>query len=191
MLQSTQSSSEWYKIMPLTWYNVRAAGSMTLVSKTILIHLEPDSPEVMIHKFYMELYISINYLQLHTQIKHSNLTNIQYSRYQNGHEYLQAVCYRCHPMQDPFARHLPVQQLLRWVQYASYLSGWQPGWTNPRTKPNNESIETLLESPQPILELEDVIPIVESFCTSYKWSILFSPQADAPDIGGSDLVDYN
>jgi hypothetical protein len=30
-----------------------------------------------------------------------------------------------------------------------------------------------LESPQPILELEDVIPIVEAFCTSYKWSILF------------------
>jgi len=54
MLKSMQSSSECYNNMPLGWYNLRAAGSTTLVSKTILMHLEPDSLGAIIYNFYIE-----------------------------------------------------------------------------------------------------------------------------------------
>jgi len=46
ILKSMKSSSECYKIMPLSWQNFGAAGTTTLVSKTIPVHLEPDTPGV-------------------------------------------------------------------------------------------------------------------------------------------------
>jgi len=46
ILKSMKLSSECYKIMPLSWKNFGAAGTTTLVSKTIPGYLEPDSPGV-------------------------------------------------------------------------------------------------------------------------------------------------
>ena len=40
--------------MPLSWQNFRAAGTTTLVAKTIPAHLEPDSPGVIIYNVYIE-----------------------------------------------------------------------------------------------------------------------------------------
>ena len=40
--------------MPLSWYYFGAAGTMTLVSKMILVHMEPDSPGVIIYNDHIE-----------------------------------------------------------------------------------------------------------------------------------------
>jgi len=40
ILKSMKSCSECYKITPLSWQNFGAAGTTTLVSKTIPVHLE-------------------------------------------------------------------------------------------------------------------------------------------------------
>jgi hypothetical protein len=53
-------------------------------------------------------------------------------------------------------------------------------------QPNHEDLCTLLESPPCILELEDVIPIEESFCTFQKRLVMFSRLAGALEIGESD-----
>jgi hypothetical protein len=47
----------------------------------------------------------------------------------------------------------------------------------------------LLESQSHILEVEDVISIVGSSCTSYRRWILIVRQADPSEIGGFDLVE--
>jgi hypothetical protein len=44
---------------------------------------------------------------------------------------------------------------------------------------------TLFESPLHIVELEDAIPIVESFYTTWKRSIMLSHLVGAADIGGA------
>jgi hypothetical protein len=46
-----------------------------------------------------------------------------------------------------------------------------------------------LESPPHIFDLGDIIPIVESTCTSEKRSILLYPLAGTFEIGGSDSVE--
>jgi len=91
-------------------------------------------------------------------------------------------------MQHSPAPNVPGQLLLQWVQYASYSFVWQSGWTCQQNQPNPEDLWTLLESPPRILELEDVIPIVESSGTSWKRSIMLSQLAGAPEIEGSDSV---
>jgi len=48
----------------------------------------------------------------------------------------------------------------------------------------------LLESPPRILELQDVIPIVESSGPSLKRLTMLAWLAGAPEIAGSDLVEY-
>jgi hypothetical protein len=40
--------------MSLSWQNFEAAGNTTLVAKTIPVHLEPDSPAVIIYNVYIE-----------------------------------------------------------------------------------------------------------------------------------------
>ena len=47
-------SSECYKIMPLSWENFVAAWTTTLVSKTIAVHLEPDTQGVIMYDIYIE-----------------------------------------------------------------------------------------------------------------------------------------
>jgi len=54
ILKSMKSSSEYYTIMPLRWQNFEAAGTTTLVSKTIPVDQEPDSPGVRIYNVYIE-----------------------------------------------------------------------------------------------------------------------------------------
>jgi len=54
ILTSMKLSSECYKVMPLCWSNFGAAGTTTLASKMILVHLEPDSPWVIIYNVYIE-----------------------------------------------------------------------------------------------------------------------------------------
>ena len=92
-------------------------------------------------------------------------------------------------MQHSPAPNVPVQLMLQQVQYASNSSVWQPRWTRQHNQPNHEYLWTLLESQPHILELEDVIPIVESFCTSSKRLIVHCRLAGTPEIGGSDLVE--
>jgi hypothetical protein len=48
-----------------------------------------------------------------------------------------------------------------------------------------------LELPPHIVEVEYVITIVGSCCTSNRRSISFFWQAAAPEIGGSDLVEFS
>jgi len=57
-----KSSSECYKILPLSWYNFGAAATATLIARTIPVNLEPDSPGVGRYNVYIEQYNSINYL---------------------------------------------------------------------------------------------------------------------------------
>ena len=40
--------------MPLSWYNFGAAGTTTLVTKTIPVHLEPYPPGVIVDTVYIE-----------------------------------------------------------------------------------------------------------------------------------------
>jgi hypothetical protein len=40
--------------MPLSWENFAAAGTVTLIAKSIPVHLEPDSPGVIIDNVYIE-----------------------------------------------------------------------------------------------------------------------------------------
>jgi len=51
--------------------------------------------------------------QVHTWIRHSNLINIQSSRYLNQHDYLQAVRYQSRLQQHSPAPNMPVQLLLQ------------------------------------------------------------------------------
>jgi len=130
-------------------------------------NLEPYSPEVIIIMF-----ISNSTLQLTIfctpWFRHCNF-NTQSSRYLNPHDYLQAIRYSFYLMQHhSLAPNVQVQQLLWQVQYASYQSVWQPGWTRQHNQPNHEDLCTLLESPPHILEVEDVISIVGCSCTSYR-----------------------
>jgi len=54
ILKSMKSPSECDKIMPLSVNNFRAAGTTTLISKMIPVHLEPDSLGVIICNVYIE-----------------------------------------------------------------------------------------------------------------------------------------
>jgi hypothetical protein len=47
--------------MSIVWWKFAAAGMMTLVSKMIPVHLEPDILEVKIYNDNVELYDPINY----------------------------------------------------------------------------------------------------------------------------------
>jgi len=49
-----KSSSECYKIIPSSWEKFWAAGTTTLISKTIPVDLEPDSPAVIVFNVYVE-----------------------------------------------------------------------------------------------------------------------------------------
>jgi len=89
-------------------------------------------------------------------------------------------------MQHSPATNVPVQLLLQRVQYASDSSVWQPGWIRQHNQSNHEDLWTLLESQPHILEVEDIIPIVKSVCTSQKRSILICRLTGTPEIGGSD-----
>jgi len=55
--------------------------------------------------------------------------------------------------------------------------------TPQHNQPNHADLRTLLESPPPILELEDVTSICETSSMSLKKSILFFRWGDAPEIG--------
>jgi len=127
-------------------------------------NLEPYSPRVIIITSISNSTVPLTLFLLHTLIQALPL-NIQSSRYLNPHDNLQPICYRCYLIQHSLAPNVPVQQLLRQVQHATYQSVWQPGWTRQHNHPNHEALSTLLESPPHILELEDVISIVESSCT--------------------------
>ena len=154
----------------------------TLISKVIPVHLDARlSGTVIIY--------NVNIPQLHTWIRHSNLINIPSSKYLNQHDYLHAIRYRCHPQQHSPARNVPVPLLLQRVQYAACSSVWQPGWTRQHNQPNHEDLWPLLESPPRILELEDLIPIAESSCTSRKTLIVLCCWEGAPEISGSDWVE--
>jgi hypothetical protein len=91
-------------------------------------------------------------------------------------------------MQHSPAPSMRFQLSLQLVQYASYSSLWHPKWTHQYTQLNYKDVWTLLESPPYILELEDVIPIVVSFYTSYTMSILLCRLAGNPENGQSDSL---
>jgi len=92
-------------------------------------------------------------------------------------------------MQHSPAWNVLVQLLLQRVQYESYSFVWQPGWTSKHNQPNCEDLCTLLQTPPRFLEFEDIIPIVGSSGTSWKWSIMHSRLPGSPEIGGSDSVE--
>jgi hypothetical protein len=48
--------------MPVSWQNFGTAGTTTHVAKTIPVHLERDSPGVVIDNVYIKSYNSINYV---------------------------------------------------------------------------------------------------------------------------------
>jgi len=114
--------------------------------------------------------------------------NIQSSWYLNPHDSLQAIHYRFYQMQHCLVTNVLVQQMLRQVQYGSYQSFWQSGWTCQHNQPNHMDLCTLLVSPPHILKLEDVGSIVQSSWTTEEMSVSFFRQAGAPEIGGSDSV---
>jgi len=98
--------------------------------------------------------------------RHCNF-NTQSSRYLNPHDYLLAIRYQLYLMQHySLAPNVQVQQLLWQVQYASYQSIWQFRWTRQHNQPKHPDLCTLLETPLHILEVEDIISIVRSSCTS-------------------------
>jgi len=73
-------SWKWYNIMPVRWQTFGATGSMTLISKTIPVHQEPQALEVVIYTVYIEYYtFQYTISQLHTWIRHPNLINRQTS----------------------------------------------------------------------------------------------------------------
>jgi len=97
--------------------------------------------------------------------RHCNF-NTQSSRYLNPHDYIQAIRYWFYLMQHySLAPNVQLQQLRQQVQYASYHSVWQPGWTRQHNQPNHADLWTLLESPLHKLDVENVLSIAESFCT--------------------------
>jgi len=49
------SSSECYKIIPLSWYNFGAAGTTTLVAKTVPVHLDLDSLGVILYNVLYQI----------------------------------------------------------------------------------------------------------------------------------------
>jgi hypothetical protein len=49
-----KSSSECYKIMLSSWWKIGAAGTTTLVSKTMPILLEADFLGMVVYNVYME-----------------------------------------------------------------------------------------------------------------------------------------
>jgi len=82
---------------------------------------EEYTPEVIFIMFKSNSTIRLTIFLLHTLIQACKF-NIQSSRYLNAHDYLQAIRYRFYQMQHSLAPTVPVQQLLRQVQYASYQS---------------------------------------------------------------------
>jgi len=128
-------------------------------------NLQPYSPGVIIIMFISNRSIQLT-IFCTPWFRHCNF-NTQSSRYLNLHDYLQAIRYQFYLMQHySVAPDVQVQQLLPQVQYASYQSLWQPGWTRQHNQPNHADLCTVLESPPHILEVEDVICIVGSSCTS-------------------------
>jgi len=151
-------------------------------------NLEPYSTWVIIIMFIFNSTIQLT-MFCTPWFRHCNFKT-QSSRYLNPHDYLQAIRYRFYMMQHySLAPDVQVQQLLRQVQYASYQSVWQPGWTRQHNQPNHADLCTLLESPRHNLEVEDVISIVESCCSSQWRSIKFFRRAGLREIGGSDSVE--
>jgi len=154
------------------------------------LNLEAYSPEVIFIMFKSNSTIRVTIFLLHTLIQACKF-NIQSSRYLNPQDYLQGIRYWFHEMQHCLAPNVPVQQLLRQVQYAFYHSVWQPGWTHQHNQPNHADLCTLLESPPHIVVLQDVISIDQSSCTSKKRSVAFFWRADGPEVGGSDSVEFS
>jgi len=115
--------------------------------------------------------------------------NIQSGRYLYQHDNLQAIHYPYRPMQHSPTPNVQVQLLRQRVQNASYSFVWQPGWTRQHNQPNHADLCALLESPPRVLELEDVLPIIESSGTSEMRSIMLSRLAGTSEIGGSELVE--
>jgi len=127
--------------------------------------LEPYSLGVIIIMFISNSTIQLT-IFCTPWFRHCNF-NTQSSRYLNPHDYLEAIRYRFYLMQHySLAPNVQVQQLLWQVQYASNQSVWQPGWTRQQYQPNDADLYTFLESPPPILEVEEVMSTVGTSCTS-------------------------
>jgi len=60
IVKSMKSSSKCDKLRLLRWLDSGAAGITTLISKAIPVHLEPDSPWVILYHVYIKSYNSIN-----------------------------------------------------------------------------------------------------------------------------------
>ena len=129
------------------------------------LKLEPYSPGVIIIMFISNSTIQLTIFYT-PWFRHCSF-NTQSSRYLKPHDYLKAIRYWFNLMQHySLAPNVQVQQLLWQVQYASYQSVWQSGWTRQHNQPNYGNLCTLLESPQNILEVQDIISIVQYICTS-------------------------
>jgi len=183
-------SSKCYRIKLWECANFAAIGSSGGIAKTIPMHPKPEAilSGSDYYNVYSKQYNSIDYPPP-AHLDPCIVTNIQSSRYFNPHDYLQTIRYWFYLMQRSLASNVPVEQLLRLVQYAWYQSVWQPGWTRQCIQPNPADLCSLLELPQHILELEDVISIFESSCTSREQLISFFGRAGAPEIGRSDSVE--
>jgi len=190
ILMNQWLSSKNYKIEYLEFANSGGIGTIGQNSKTIPVHLELGAVllGVIIILFIANYTIQLTIFLLHTIIQAVWL-NIQSSRYLNPHDNLQAICIQSYLMQHSLAPNVLVYQFLQQVQYAADQSFWQPGWTRQYKQRNDTEPCTVLESPLHTLELQDVITIVESSCTCWKWSILFFWCAGAPEIGWSDSVE--
>ena len=151
-------------------------------------NLEPYSRDVIIIIFMLTSTIPLT-IFCTSWFRHCNF-NTHPSRYLNPHDYFQAIHCQLDLMQHyAFARNVQVQHLLQQVQYASDQSVWHFRWTHQHNQYNQANHCTLLESPPHILELEDVISIVGSSCTSQRRWILIFRWADASEIGGCALVE--
>jgi len=153
-------------------------------------NLEPYSAQVIFLMFISICTIRLTIFLLHTLSQECKF-DAQSSRYSNPQDYLQAICYRFYLMQNSLAPNVQVQQLLQQVQYASYLAVWPPGWTCRHNQPNHVDWSTLLESPLPNPEGEEVLSIVELSSTRWKRSILLFWWADTPEIRESGLLVFS
>jgi len=129
------------------------------------MNLAASSPGVINIMFMSYSTSRLTIILLHTLIQACKF-NIQSSRYLNPQDYLQAIHYQFYQRQCSLASNVPVQQMLQQGQYASYQCVWQPEWTRQHNQPNYADRWTLLESPPHILQLEDLISIARSVCTS-------------------------
>jgi hypothetical protein len=150
-------------------------------------NLEPYSPGVIIIMFISNGTIQLT-IFCTPWFRHCNF-NIQSSKYLYPHDELQAIHYRFYLIQQYSpAPNVHVQQLLLQVQYASYQSVWQPGWTRQHNQPSHADLCTVWVSPPHNPEVEDVISTVGSSSTSWRRWIMIFRQAGAAEIEGSDSV---